>query len=154
MLITKESSTKLAEERRRSSDDLAGHVGSVLRELNSVRTETKRLLDQRRQLEVYLTALKTELEGLRAEKVELMALRAQVLPHASTAAEVDLVARARAAAGASTSKSATPTPPQHREEISHWAPRDGTTDEDAFKAFISAEEDHDKSREWFMSQSH
>lgn len=171
MLITKESSNRLAAERKSATDDLAGHVGSVLRELNSVRTETTRLLDQRRQLEVYLAALKTELEGLRAEKVELMALKAQVRPHAGTEAEVDLVAQARLAVhgtlpAADTAPAAAPAPvptaaqnapaPTSAGHTSSaqagFTPR-GKKDEDAFRAFLLADEDHDKSREWFMSQA-
>ncbi len=168
MLITKESSTRLAAERRSATDDLANHVGSVLRELNSVRNETKRLLDQRRQLEVYLQALRTELEALRAEKVELMALKVQVEPASAAEPEVDLIARARSAAanvanenrralaakqvgGRSATKesrprhtSAEPTPPGELKARSQ-------SDEDAFHAFLEADVDHDKSREWFMS---
>lgn len=163
MLITKESSNRLAAERKSATDDLAGHVGSVLRELNSVRTETTRLLDQRRQLEVYLAALKTELEGLRAEKVELMALKAQVRPHASTEAEVDLVAQARLAVHgklpasdvapvAAAAPAPVPTPARTSTTQDGFTPR-GKKDEDAFRAFLLADEDHDKSREWFMSQA-
>ena len=151
MLITKESSSRLAAERRSATDDLAGHVGSVLRELNTVRTETTRLLDQRRQLEVYLAALKTELEGLRAEKVELMVLKAQLKPHVSTQAEVDLVARAQAAVDGNAVPITTPVA-KAAEQPAGFSLR-GKKDEDAFRAFLLADEDHDKSREWFMSQA-
>ncbi|MBT8240529.1 MAG: hypothetical protein KJN63_04820 [Acidimicrobiia bacterium] len=172
MLITKESSTRLAAERERVTDDLADHVGSVLRELNSVRNETKQLLDQRRQLEVYLQALRTELETLRAEKVELMAFRAQVQPEAAVEAEVDLVARARAAAAnvanenrralaaqkaAVTRRAADRAKARQRaetaepESLGQFRAR-SEDDEDAFRAFLQADVDHDKSREWFLSQ--
>ncbi len=164
MLITKESSNRLAAERKSATDDLAGHVGSVLRELNSVRTETTRLLDQRRQLEVYLAALKTELEGLRAEKVELMALKAQVKPHVAAEADVDLVAQARMVVHGKLPTEPAPTPapaavpvrtpavPQPEGQSAEFNTR-GKKDEDAFRAFLLADEDHDKSREWFMSQA-
>ncbi len=169
MLITKESSTRLAAERRSATDDLANHVGSVLRELNSVRNETNRLLDQRRQMEVYLQALRTELESLRAEKVELMAFKAQVQPGALAEPEVDLVARARSAAAnvanenrrALAAKQAAKQPASKRLGPQKRISAEGSPkqelkarskgDEDAFRAFLQADVDHDKSREWFLS---
>ncbi|MFW2382794.1 MAG: hypothetical protein ACN4GZ_13625, partial [Acidimicrobiales bacterium] len=167
--ITKESSTRLAVERKRATDDLADHVGSVLRELNSVRTETKRLLDQRRQLEVYLQALRTELETLRAEKVELMAFKAQLQPGAAVEPEVDLVARARSAAAnianenrraldaKNAKRRSTDQPDDQPEADTAVEPQQALkarseNDEDAFRAFLQADVDHDKSREWFLSQ--
>jgi hypothetical protein len=170
MLITKESSTRLAAERKSATDDLANHVGSVLRELNSVRNETKRLLDQRRQLEVYLKALRTELEGLRAEKVELMAIKAQIQPGSAVEAKVDLVARARLAAAnianenrrALAAKKAGKRPGTKESGTglaSLEAAQPGElqarsqSDEDAFHAFLEADVDHDKSREWFLSHN-
>lgn len=172
MLITKESSTRLAAERKRATDDLADHVGSVLRELNSVRNETKQLLDQRRQLEVYLQALRTELEALRAEKVELMAFKAQMQPEATAEPQVDLVARARSAAAnianenrraldaeqAAVRKRAADRRAAKRKtdvddpEAEHELKARSENDEDAFKAFLQADVDHDKSREWFLSK--
>jgi peptidoglycan hydrolase CwlO-like protein len=162
MLITKESSTRLAAERKRVTDDLADHVGSVLRELNTVRNETKQLIDQRRQLEVYLQALRTELETLRAEKVELMALKAQARPEAVVEPEVDLVARARAAAANVANENRRALAAEQAAAKRRAEDRAATkrrtkltarseNDEDAFQAFLEADVDHDKSREWFLS---
>jgi hypothetical protein len=171
MLITKESSTRLAAERKRVTDDLADHVGSVLRELNTVRNETKLLIDQRRQLEVYLQALRTELEALRAEKVELMAFKAQARPKGAVEPEVDLVARARAAAAnvanenrralaaeqaAAKRRAADRAATKRRtnagaSDLSSQLVSRSENDEDAFQAFLEADVDHDKSREWFLS---
>ncbi len=162
MLITKESSARLAAERKNTTDDLAGTVGSVLRELNSVRNETKRLLEHRRQLEVYLKALRTELESLRAEKVELLTFKAENAQGSAAELEVDLVARARAAAR----NVAEENRRAHEEKQAERQARTRRTDpmvelkarsegdEDAFAAFLNADIDHDKSREWFMSHRH
>lgn len=138
MLITKESSTRLAAERR-ASTDLGKQVSSVLRELNSVRDETKRLLDHRRQMEIYLVALKAELEQLRAERLKLVAGTTAAPPadDVEVAQDVDLVRRSKPIE-APEPRPGRITPPSDE-------------DEDAFSAFLRADIDHDKSREWFLS---
>ncbi len=138
MLITKESSTRLAAERR-ASTDLGKQVSSVLHELNSVRDETKRLLDHRRQMEIHLVALRAELEQLRAERVKLVAgtTPAPAAENVEVPHDVDLVQPSRPIE--------TPEPRSGR----ITPPSD--EDEDAFSAFLRADIDHDKSREWFLS---
>ncbi len=129
--------------------ELSAHVGSVLRELNTVRIETQRLVEQRRQLEVYLAALKTELETMRAEKVQLMAERIQIAPDTASAAnDLDLVGTALPTPVTARITRSAPDP-EHRSPMGGPSP----VDEDAFKAFLQADEDHDKSREWFMSEA-
>ncbi len=134
-------------------EDLSAHVGAVLRELSTVKVETKRLLEQRRQLEVYLSALKTELETLRAEKLELMAERIQMAPEAVVDAnDVDLVGTPLPTPA--TVPGARPSPASESPQPSKSTPSHSSPGhEDAFAAFLGADEDHDKSREWFLSKS-
>lgn len=147
MLITKESSSRLAEQQRLTTADLAHQVASVLRELQAVRTEVRQLLAQRRQLEAYLTGLRSELEQLRAEKVELLAQRVVAPP--SPPAHVDLVARR---SGPVSAAAPAPASGVARPEDQSITPR-SEDDEDAFRAFLLADNDHDKSRVWFLSNS-
>lgn len=148
MLITKESSSRLAAQQQLSTANLANQVSSVLRELQAARTEVRQLLDQRRQLEVYLIGLRGELERLRAEKVELLAQRSVPQPvvarPAAAATHVDLVAKRSERPDRRDRKPVT--------EAEAITPR-SDTDEDAFRAFLLADVDHDKSRAWFMSNS-
>ncbi|NNF54318.1 MAG: hypothetical protein HKN03_07730 [Acidimicrobiales bacterium] len=140
-------------QRMKVNEDLSAHVGAVLRELSTVKVETGRLLEQRRQLEVYLSALKTELETLRAEKVELMAERIQMAPEAvEEANDLDLVGTPLPTPV--TAPGARPTPAPQLPRPSKSTPSHASPDhEDAFAAFLGADEDHDKSREWFLSKS-
>lgn len=135
------------------NQDLSAHVGAVLRELSTVKVETGRLLEQRRQLEIYLSALKTELETLRAEKVELIAERIQMAPEAvSEANDLDLVGTPLPTPV--TAPGARPTPaPQSRRTSNSTPSHSAPGHEDAFAAFLGADEEHDKSREWFLSKS-
>ncbi len=139
--------------RTEARQDLSAHVGAVLRELSTVKTETKRLLEQRRQLEVYLSALKTELETLRTEKLELMAERIQMAPEAVVDAnDLDLVGTPLPTPV--TAPSARPAPAPQSSHPSKSTPKQTSPEhEDAFAAFLGADEDHDKSREWFLSKS-
>ena len=134
-------------------EDLSAHVAAVLRELSTVKVETKRLLEQRRQLEVYLSALKTELETLHAEKLELMAERIQMAPEAVVDAnDVDLVGTPLPTRV--TAPSARPSPAPQSSLPSKSTPKQTSPGhEDAFAAFLGADEEHDKSREWFLSKS-
>lgn len=147
MLITKESSSRLAAQQQLSTANLANQVSSVLRELQAARSEVRQLLDQRRQLEVYLIGLRGELERLRAEKVELLAQRSVPAPvgaRPAGSAHVDLVAQRSGDQDRRRRGSVA--------EEEAITPR-SDTDEDAFRAFLLADVDHDKSRAWFMSNS-
>ncbi len=145
MLITKQDTRETLDSARRQHGELASKIAAIFRQTETAREEFTAMATHKADLEVHISTLKSEIELL--ERARIGASRAAISANVAPKPEHRKAPKAPAVRPDGQIVS--------RAELAMMAtPEAEAAEEAAFDDFFNTELEHDKARDWILSDAH